>query len=269
MPRVAVIMAAFNAEDTIDDSITSVVNQSYTDWKLYVVNDASTDRTAERLNKYHKDERIHVVHLAQNVGGAAARAAGVAASDSEFLAIQDADDVSLPNRLEWQVEEFDADPDLSVVGGQIADFGTWGGPVISYSWPTSPDEIRERLKHGRSPVADCAVMLKRSAFDAVAGYDPALTRAYDLGLYLSMRHMKMSSVPRTVLHYRTVRPVSFRYCIQEGRYRELAIKKHLRGLDHQSYKSFPSSLKADARSVLVCLLRRWRERNPARLPGAD
>lgn len=264
MFRVAVIMAAYNAEKTIDDSIQSIVNQSYTSWSLCVVNDASTDGTAARLQKYENDERICVIHLSDNIGGAGARTVGIAASESEFLAIQDADDIALPNRLALQIAEFDADPELAVVAGQIADFGTWGGPAVSYKWPTSADEIQDRLNRGRSPVADCAAMLRRSSFEEVGGYDPALKRAYDLGLYLSMRDKKFSAVEQIVLHYRTVRPVSFAYCIEEGRYRELAINRHLHCSGPQSYSRFPSSLKSDVRAALVCLLRRWRERGSAR-----
>lgn len=253
-------MAAFNAANTIEDSVDSIRSQDYVDWELVIVDDCSTDRTHELLDQYRSDKRIRIIRLTQNVGGARARMRGIEASGSEFIAIQDADDVALPHRLSRQVAEFDADSELSVVGGQVMEFGSWGGPRSSYVWPTDSKEIRWRLQSGRSPVADCAAMIRRSSFQGVGGYDLLLRRAYDLGLYLAMRDMKFSAVPENVLHYRTIRPIPFSYCIAEGRYRRLAIERHLHGSATSVPVTIPISLLTDLRSILVCLMRRWRER---------
>ncbi len=259
MVRVTVVMAAYNAADTISDSIESIIGQTFRDWELIVVDDHSSDRTWQILERYIGDSRIRVIRLPENCGGAGARSAAINCSTSDLIAVQDADDISEPERLQIQVSEFDQDPDLAVVSGQLVEFGAWGGPECSYSWPVESTQIASRLQEGRSPLADCAAMFKRSSFYRAGGYDPILRRVYDLGLYLAMRHEKFVSVPGTLVRYRTNRPVSFRYCITEGRYRDLAIRRVLRGSSSTSQKPFPRVIATDLKSAVSFLIRRFRE----------
>ena len=99
---VSIIMPAFNSAGYIRESIDSVLAQTYTDWELWVVDDGSTDNTAEVVKKF-KDRRIHYVKQATNKGVAAARNLGIARSRGRFLAFLDSDDIWLPEKLEKQL----------------------------------------------------------------------------------------------------------------------------------------------------------------------
>lgn len=99
---VSIIMPAFNNAGYICESIDSVLAQTYTDWELWVVDDGSTDNTADVVKKF-KDRRIHYVKQAKNKGVAAARNLGIEKSQGRFLAFLDSDDIWLPEKLEKQL----------------------------------------------------------------------------------------------------------------------------------------------------------------------
>lgn len=101
---VSVIMPAFNAEKTIEKSIRSILMQSYKSLELIIVDDASTDSTARISQKLkEEDSRISVISLPENKGVGGARNEGVKASKGDIIAIQDADDISLKDRLARQL----------------------------------------------------------------------------------------------------------------------------------------------------------------------
>lgn len=101
---VSVIMPAYNCADTVAESIKSVLRQTYHNWELLIVNDASTDRTGWVIARYEKaDPRIRCITQEKNAGAAAARNAAIAESKGRFLAFLDADDLWKPKKLEKQL----------------------------------------------------------------------------------------------------------------------------------------------------------------------
>src|SRR4051794_5959509 len=105
MPRVSVIIPAFNAERYLADALRSVRTQTYADWEVVVGDDGSTDRTVEIAAGF--GERVKIVGAEKNAGPAAARNRAVAQASGELLALLDADDLWLPEFLEHQVTLFD------------------------------------------------------------------------------------------------------------------------------------------------------------------
>lgn len=116
-PVVSVIMTTHNrAESGLIRALDSLLAQTYTDFEVIVVNDASSDTTAEVLSKYHqKDSRIKPLNLAQNVGVIRARALGMAQSRGRYIAILDDDDMAEPLWLERSVAYLDTYPSITVV----------------------------------------------------------------------------------------------------------------------------------------------------------
>jgi len=168
--------------------------------------------------------------------------------------------VSLPQRLEVQLTRFETDADAAVVGGQVLEFGSWGGPVRG-DWPTTDDAIRERIDRFAMPVAHCAAAMKRSSVVAAGGYDELCLRAQDYALFLRMRGLKFVAVPEPVVMYRTQRPVPLRYAILSGRYGHLARERAvaLDGLGPSEVTSGMRALPVDVKSTLGWLRRRVRE----------
>jgi glycosyltransferase involved in cell wall biosynthesis len=104
---VSVILPTFNREALIDRAILSVLDQTFTNFELLVVDDGSTDGTLEKVECFH-DSRVRCLRLPGNVGAAGARNAGIRASGAPFVAFQDSDDEWLPGKLERHMQAFAA-----------------------------------------------------------------------------------------------------------------------------------------------------------------
>ena len=104
--HITIALSAYNCEVTIEKAVRSIMEQSYSNFDLYIVDDASTDRTAEIIMKIlPEDERLHLIHLEKNSGTYSAK--NLVIRDychGEFYAHQDGDDFSWKNRLKKQVE---------------------------------------------------------------------------------------------------------------------------------------------------------------------
>ena len=104
-PLVSIIMPNFNAESFIKASIESVITQTYENWELLIIDDASTDSSIEIINSFlSKDNRIQLIQFSKNSGPAFARNKGIDASKGEFIAFLDSDDRWSSMKLEKQVE---------------------------------------------------------------------------------------------------------------------------------------------------------------------
>lgn len=127
MPAVSVVLPTFNRADTLGRAIRSVLAQTYVDLELIVVDDASTDRTADVVAAL-RDPRLRLLRLPRNRGAAGARNAGIAEAQGEWLAFQDSDDEWLLAKLAAQMRlAVDSGADL-VIGGYIA---TQGGQTFA------------------------------------------------------------------------------------------------------------------------------------------
>ena len=103
MPKVSVIMPVFNNEKYIEKSINSVLNQTYIDFELIIVDDKSTDRSIEIVEQFD-DNRLKIIKLSQNIGVALARNKGIEVSTGEYICFIDSDDYWKPIKLEKQVD---------------------------------------------------------------------------------------------------------------------------------------------------------------------
>ena len=119
MPVVSVVFRAFNCERYIGQAIESVLAQTFQDFEIVVVDDASTDGTEAILQAYaQRDERIRVVRNETNQGPVRTMNIGLQHAQGEFVAVHDGDDVSLPHRLETQVNFLRANPQIALIGGE-------------------------------------------------------------------------------------------------------------------------------------------------------
>lgn len=103
-PTITIIMPTYNSERYVQDSIMSVINQSYEDWELIVIDDASKDKTIEIiLNSFGSDQRIKVIALKDNQGAAVARNTGLEKANGKYIAFLDSDDLWRRDKLETQL----------------------------------------------------------------------------------------------------------------------------------------------------------------------
>ena len=197
--RVSVVMAAWNAENTIPASIASVQAQTFEDWELVVADDGSTDGTTAVVEKIAEaDSRVRLLRL-EHGGAAKARNAAVRAAKGEYIAILDSDDLSMPERLSLQCGFLDGHPDVSVVGGRCLQAGTVLKP------PCSNGALQYMLTHC-NPFHHSTVMFRKSAFGA--GYREDYVAAHDYEFLARLcAEGKAANIPR-VLSERCLRPDS-------------------------------------------------------------
>ena len=115
-PSVSVITPSFNSQDYIENTIRSVVDQSITDWELFIIDDCSSDSSVELIKKWViADSRIHLVELNENSGAAVARNKGIELAKGRYIAFLDSDDTWLPKKLEWQLDFMEQLMEIKVV----------------------------------------------------------------------------------------------------------------------------------------------------------
>ena len=149
-PLVSVIMPAYNAERYIAESIQSVLDQSYGNWELVVVDDGSTDKTAETVQRFAAgDSRVNCI-FQQNSGQGKARNAGIENSSGSLIAFLDADDLWLREKLERQVQ-FLIDTKVDVVYSDVIIFYERDTDLGLTEFPTATGET-EGLKMFDHPV---------------------------------------------------------------------------------------------------------------------
>jgi len=141
VPRVTVTMMVYNAERYLRQAIDSVLNQTFTDFELLFLDDASTDRSLEIIQSY-SDPRIRLIRNENNRGVAYSRSKALPLARGEYVAVLDADDVALPERLQVQVSYLDSHPDICLVGSSCQVIEEDGSVRFIYHEPTDLLTIR-------------------------------------------------------------------------------------------------------------------------------
>lgn len=216
-PRVSVVIPVRNGKDYIQEALDSVLQQSFNDLELLLIDDGSTDDDYDRYAL--QDPRIRVIHLT-GTGVSRARNVGMAQSSGEFIAFLDADDVWFPGKLEAQVRYFDAHPDVGVVFGKFVRWPTLpnGGfaPASSLiqdvSQLSKTEEERSgwlytRLLDGLLVGMNTAVV-RRSVYEAIGGFNESMRQGEDYDFWLkASRIAQMHSLDGNVALYR-IHPAS-------------------------------------------------------------
>lgn len=115
-PKISVIMPVYNTkEESLREAIESILNQTYTDFELILINDGSTRQECEDVIKSYTDERIRYIKQ-ENQGAAGSRNNGIKQAVGEYIAIMDSDDIAYPNRFEEEVKFLDEHQDYAIVG---------------------------------------------------------------------------------------------------------------------------------------------------------
>ncbi|HVF47851.1 MAG TPA: glycosyltransferase [Pyrinomonadaceae bacterium] len=199
---VSVIIPNYNYAHYLREAIEGVLNQTYPDIEIIVVDDGSTDGSSEILKSY--GDRILLI-LQNNQGVSAARNNGVMSSHGQYVAFLDADDSWLPKKIEREVEQFSLNPKLGLVHVGVREVDAVG------------NHIRDRLDGGHGQIADQLLMLAtegilgggsgfmvpRSVFDEIGGFDTALSTSADWDLFyrISSRY-PIGFVPEVLINYR-------------------------------------------------------------------
>jgi glycosyltransferase involved in cell wall biosynthesis len=204
-PKVSVVMTVFNAERYLREAAESILKQTFRDFEFIIVNDGSTDRSAEILNDYARgDARVRIISRG-NKGIVASANEGIAAARGEYLARMDADDVSLPQRFERQVRYLDEHPECVVVGSRVMNTDPHGIPVAPSEHALTHEEIDAQLMTvgGGWALLQPATMMRLEAVRRVGGYRGAYNISEDHDLFVRLAEVgKVANLPEVLFHYR-------------------------------------------------------------------
>lgn len=183
-PLITVLMSVYNGDAYLQEAIDSILNQTYANFEFVIINDASTDQTSVILDKC-TDSRVVQLHNKSNIGLTKSLNKGLAIAKGKYLARQDADDISLPDRLAQQVAFLDTFPEVAVVGSFYVHLYEDGRPEQTVEMPTTDDAIRQQLFYQHC-FCHGSVMMRRSALEAVGGYNEQFKTAQDRDLWLRL-----------------------------------------------------------------------------------
>lgn len=185
--KVSIIMGIYNCEATLSEAIDSILNQTYKDWILIMCDDGSTDNTLQLANSYVKSypDKFIVLRNVCNMGLNFTLNRCLSVAKSEYIARMDGDDISLPERLEKEVNFLDMHPEYAIVSMPMIYFdenGDWGqGKAIEI--PQLRDFVFHPPFHCHAPC-----MIRREAYEKVGGYtiDRWLLRYEDCNLWYKL-----------------------------------------------------------------------------------
>lgn len=196
-------MSVHNGGRHLKGAVESVLRQTYQDFEFLIVDDGSTDGSTEYLESLsNRDSRVRLFRQEKR-GLVISLNRLIKESRGELLARMDADDISLPDRFQAQVEQFENDPELGVLGGQIEIINDLDEVLREQRYPLTAKECEGILLYG-CPVAHPAVMMSRKVVEGVGGYREFFHHSedYDLWLRISER-APIENLDRVILRYRT------------------------------------------------------------------
>jgi glycosyltransferase involved in cell wall biosynthesis len=202
---ISVIMPVRNAEHYLGEAIKSVLRQTVTDFEFLITDDGSSDESPEILRRYaESDPRIRLVPR-RGEGYLIALNEMLAEACGKFVARMDADDVSMPDRLERQVAYLEANPECLVIGCRILVVDPDGDPLCIWNEEQRHEEIDvAHLDGGRGAViCHPTAVMRRDAVLAVGGYRERFYTAEDLDLFLRLAERGLvANLPDVLLKYR-------------------------------------------------------------------
>ena len=177
-PKVSVVIPIFNGERTLTRAIDSVFAQTLSDWELILVDDGSTDRSADLIAQTKGDRVTHIKH-AQNRGAAAARNSGIAAARGRWIAFLDSDDVWKPDKLERQIAALESHGGQNVMGCASGYSLHKNGRDLTISMRMAANQFRHQILYGCTISPGTTLLVERSVFDEIGMFDQALRRLED------------------------------------------------------------------------------------------
>lgn len=183
---ITVLMSVYNGERWLEESIISVLNQTFTDFEFIIVDDGSTDQTAEILEQFtQRDSRVRVLTKG-NSGLADSLNYGISHSRGEWIARIDADDICEPSRLEKQVAITQSDSSIVLVGSGLVIIDEFGKKHRQHSYPAGHYRLVQRLaRHGAFPPHSSA-LFKKAALRRQTAYRTRIRRSQDRDLWLRL-----------------------------------------------------------------------------------
>ncbi len=201
MPKITVAMPAYNDAPYIEEAINSILNQSFHDFELLIINDGSSDGTANIIEEF-TDKRIRIIHFDKNQGRPFARNVALNEAKGAYLVWMDADDIAVHNRLALQLDFMSSSRDIAFCGGYMQCFGESKHLVRV---KTSPEAIHAGIILYSSILNCTACMHLESLHKYNLVYHQELLRVQDYAFFaqaLLSTPLRASNIPTILTNYR-------------------------------------------------------------------
>lgn len=201
---VSVLMPVYNGARYLAEAVESILAQTFADFEFVIVDDGSTDRSAAMLDEYaRRDPRIRIIRR-PNTGIVGALNDAIAESSAPLIARMDADDVSLPQRVEKQVAYMGEHPECVALGSRVIGIDPYGCVLFESEHKLAHEEIDKELLNGVGwAIVHPVAMLRRHAVERVGRYRKQWQWVEDLDLFLRLAEIgKLANLPDQLLRYR-------------------------------------------------------------------
>ncbi|CAM4460312.1 glycosyltransferase involved in cell wall biosynthesis [Paenibacillus endophyticus] len=212
--KVSIVITNYNRAAYLIECLNSLKQQSYVNTEIVFVDDASTDRSVDIVQAWCEEnglagtEAFVLVRMPRNVGFSGAVTTGLFVARGEFIAVQDADDFSHPQRLEKQVSYLRNHPEIALVGASYATFEDAEDEnkrvFEQAKWLRYGEDIRKVYQNGGHCVCHGTIMFKGAAFDLIGGLSRRIVGAEDYEFIVKFLHNKdqIANIPEILYYYR-------------------------------------------------------------------
>lgn len=186
VPLVSVLMSCYNASHWLEESIQSVLNQSYNKFEFIIVDDGSKDDTLAIIQRHAANDNRIVVIAKANTGLADSLNVGITQARGEWIARQDADDISEPTRLEKQVQFAINNPNLVFIGAGLIEIDGSGRELSVHYYPFGHSQLVSHLETAKKFPPHSSAFYRADVVRSIAGYRPRIRRSQDVDLWLRL-----------------------------------------------------------------------------------
>jgi glycosyltransferase involved in cell wall biosynthesis len=235
-PLISVLISVYNGESFIQESINSILNQSFKNFELIIVNDGSTDNTLNILNSF-SDERI-VIHNQNNTGLSVALNNGLRLAKGKYIARLDADDFALPNRLQLQYDFMESNPNYVLCGGFADVYDSLNNFIYTYKLPVYNNDIQEKMSSFNCIIHSTS-FYKRDIALKIGGYYEPIRQYFEDYMFFSylIKEGYVYNIPLPLISY-TISPNSITSRNHNKRYDKLVRDVIGRGFIYESEKEY-------------------------------
>lgn len=198
-PYISVVMAVYNGEKYLAEAIESILQQTFRDFEFIIVDDASTDSSAEILQSYQaKDDRIKIIKNEVNSGLGVSLQRGIQCARGELIARMDADDISSLDRFQKQIDYLSAHPEIWIVGGDFITVDEDGAPTSEMIFPKDSELMRWNMLLGSGLiVSNGAAMIRKKVFEIIGNFGD-FRAAQDFELWTRLFDLEMIPIANLV-----------------------------------------------------------------------
>lgn len=229
IPKVSVVMSVYNEEKYLPEAIDSILSQTFKDFEFIIINDGSTDKTKEILESY-KDKRIRIINNEKNLGLAASLNIGIREARGEYIARMDGNDISLPERLERQINFLCQNSAIGLVGNWINFVDEDRELIKTIQYPTDSEEIENAfLELSHTEMCHASMMVRKQKAESIGFYREKFPNSEDYDFFLRfVEKYKMANIPEILYLVRVVpNSASTKRRAQQIKTHDLAYKLYL------------------------------------------